>query len=76
MANGGTLFFDEIGNIPLKMQMDLLRVIETKQFTLLGSNKVMNVDFRVIAATNTELEKAVADKSFRRTSTIGSMCFP
>ena len=66
MANGGTLFFDEIGNIPLKMQMDLLRVIETKQFTLLGSNKVMNVDFRVIAATNTELEKAVADKSFRR----------
>ena len=65
MASGGTIFFDEIGNIPLKMQMDLLRVIETKQFTLLGSNKVMNVDFRVIAATNTELEKAVADKSFR-----------
>ncbi len=65
MANGGTVFFDEIGNIPLKMQMDLLRVIETKQFALLGSNKVMSVDFRVIAATNTDLEKAVADKSFR-----------
>ncbi len=65
MANGGTVFFDEIGNIPLKMQMDLLRVIETKQFTPLGSNKVIHVDFRVIAATNTDLEKAVEEKNFR-----------
>lgn len=65
MANGGTIFFDEVGNIPLKMQMDLLRVIETKQFTPLGSNKIINVDFRVIAATNTDLEKAVAEKRFR-----------
>jgi DNA-binding NtrC family response regulator len=65
MANGGTIFFDEIGNITIKMQMDLLRVIETKQFTPLGSNKVVNVDFRVIAATNTDLEKEVAEKNFR-----------
>jgi DNA-binding NtrC family response regulator len=65
MANGGTLFFDEIGNISTKMQMDLLRVIETKQFTPLGSNKLLNVDFRVIAATNTDLEKEVAEKNFR-----------
>ena len=65
MANGGTIFFDEIGNIPFKMQMDLLRVIETKQFTPLGSNKIVNVDFRVIAATNTDLEKEVAEKNFR-----------
>ncbi len=65
MANGGTIFFDEIGNIPLKMQMDLLRVIETKQFSPLGSNKIINVDFRVIAATNTDLEKEVAEKNFR-----------
>jgi DNA-binding NtrC family response regulator len=65
MANGGTIFFDEIGNITAKMQMDLLRVIETKQFTPLGSNKVINVDFRVIAATNTNLEKEVAEKKFR-----------
>ncbi len=65
MANGGTIFFDEVGNIPLKMQMDLLRVIETKQFTPLGSNKVINVDFRVIAATNTDLEKAVSEGRFR-----------
>jgi DNA-binding NtrC family response regulator len=65
MANGGTVFFDEIGNITMKMQMDLLRVIETKQFTPLGSNKEVNVDFRIIAATNTDLEKKVADKEFR-----------
>lgn len=65
MANGGTVFFDEIGNISIKMQMDLLRVIETKQFTPLGSNKVVHVDFRVIAATNTDLEKEVAEKRFR-----------
>jgi DNA-binding NtrC family response regulator len=65
MANGGTLFFDEIGNIAMKMQMDLLRVIETKQFTPLGSNKAVNVDFRVIAATNTDLEKRVAEGEFR-----------
>jgi len=65
MANGGTLFFDEIGNIAAKMQMDLLRVIETKQFTPLGSNKVVNVDFRIIAATNSDLEKKVAEKDFR-----------
>lgn len=65
MANGGTVFFDEIGNIAAKMQMDLLRVIETKQFTPLGSNKVVNVDFRIIAATNSDLEKKVAEKEFR-----------
>jgi DNA-binding NtrC family response regulator len=65
MANGGTIFFDEIGNITPKMQMDLLRVIETKQFTPLGSNKVVNVDFRIIAATNSDLEKKVAEEDFR-----------
>ena len=65
MANGGSLFFDEIGNIGIKMQMDLLRVIETKQFTPLGSNKVVDVDFRIIAATNSDLEKKVAEKDFR-----------
>ncbi|HMK50946.1 MAG TPA: sigma-54 dependent transcriptional regulator [Thermodesulfobacteriota bacterium] len=65
MANGGTLFFDEIGNITTKMQMDLLRVIETKQFTPLGSNKFVNVDFRIITATNSDLERKVAEKDFR-----------
>jgi DNA-binding NtrC family response regulator len=65
LADGGTLFLDEIGNIDLKAQMDLLRVIETKQFTRVGGTNMIKVDFRVICATNRDLEKAVADGSFR-----------
>lgn len=65
MADGGTLFLDEIGNIGIKTQMDLLRVLETKQFTRLGGNQVIAVDFRVICATNQNLEKSVEEGSFR-----------
>ncbi len=65
MADKGTLFLDEIGNIGEKMQMDLLRVIETKKFTRLGGDKTIDVDFRVISATNKDLEKAIKDESFR-----------
>jgi DNA-binding NtrC family response regulator len=65
LADGGTLFLDEVGNIDMKTQMDLLRVIETKQFTRVGGNEMIKVDFRVICATNKDLEKAVADGSFR-----------
>ncbi|HCA79947.1 MAG TPA: Fis family transcriptional regulator [Bacteroidetes bacterium] len=65
LADGGTLFLDEVGNIDVKTQMDLLRVIETKQFTRVGGNDIIKVDFRVICATNKDLEKAVADGSFR-----------
>jgi len=65
MADGGTIFLDEIGNIGEKMQMDLLRVIETRQFTRLGGNKVVNVDFRTICATNKDLENAVQEGNFR-----------
>jgi transcriptional regulator with PAS, ATPase and Fis domain len=64
-ADKGTIFFDEIGNISLKMQMDLLRVIETKQFNRVGSDKPINVDFRVISATNRNLEEAIASGEFR-----------
>lgn len=64
-ANNGTVFFDEIGNINMKMQMDLLRVLETKHFSRLGSEKQIEVDFRVISATNRDLEKAVAEGHFR-----------
>jgi DNA-binding NtrC family response regulator len=64
-ANKGTLFFDEIGNISMKMQMDLLRVLETKHFTRLGSDKPIEVDFRVISATNRDLEKALNEGHFR-----------
>ncbi len=65
MADKGTLFLDEIGNISGKMQMDLLRVIETRKFTRLGGDKTIDVDFRVISATNKDLEKAIKDESFR-----------
>jgi len=65
MADKGTLFLDEIGNITEKMQMDLLRVIETKKFTRLGGDKTIDCDFRVISATNKDLERAIKEGSFR-----------
>jgi DNA-binding NtrC family response regulator len=65
LADGGTLFLDEIGNIDMKTQMDLLRVLETKQFTRVGGNHVIAVDFRVVCATNRDLESAVAAGQFR-----------
>jgi DNA-binding NtrC family response regulator len=65
LADGGTLFLDEIGNISMKTQMDLLRVIETKQFTRVGGNEIIKVDFRVICATNKDLERSIADGTFR-----------
>ncbi len=65
LADGGTLFLDEIGNIDRKTQMDLLRVIETKQFTRVGGNEIIKVDFRIISATNRNLEEAVKEGSFR-----------
>ena len=64
-ANNGTIFFDEIGNISMKMQMDLLRVLDTKHFSRLGSEKAIEVDFRVINATNRDLENAVNEGHFR-----------
>jgi len=65
MADKGTIFLDEIGNIGMKMQMDLLRVIETRQFCRLGGDKTINVDFRIICATNKDLEAAVRSGTFR-----------
>lgn len=65
LADGGTLFLDEIGNIDKKTQMDLLRVIETKQFTRVGGNEVIKVDFRIISATNRDLEQGVKEGMFR-----------
>jgi DNA-binding NtrC family response regulator len=65
MADGGTLFLDEVGSISLKTQVDLLRVLESHEFTRVGGSKPIKVDFRVICATNEDLEKAVADGRFR-----------
>jgi DNA-binding NtrC family response regulator len=65
LADQGTLFLDEIGNIDMKTQMDLLRVIETKQFTRVGANEIIKVDFRIICATNKDLEQAMNEGTFR-----------
>jgi DNA-binding NtrC family response regulator len=65
MANGGTIFLDEVGNIDPKAQTDLLRVSETKQFTRVGGDEIIKVDFRLICATNRDLELAVKEGKFR-----------
>lgn len=65
MADQGTVFLDEIGNIDAKTQSDLLRVIETKQFFRVGGSEIVKVDFRLICATNRNLELAVEKGDFR-----------
>jgi DNA-binding NtrC family response regulator len=65
MADGGTIFLDEVGSVSAKMQVELLRVIETKQFSRVGGNQVIKSDFRVIAATNEQLEDLVKAGKFR-----------
>ena len=65
LADGGTVFLDEVGNIDPKTQTDLLRVIETKQFTRVGGDETIHVDFRLICATNRDLELAVKQGTFR-----------
>ncbi|MFN7685954.1 MAG: sigma-54 interaction domain-containing protein, partial [Oligoflexia bacterium] len=64
-AHGGTIFLDEVGELPLQMQSKLLRVLQTRQFEAVGSNKTIDVDVRIIAATNRDLEDAVQKREFR-----------
>jgi len=66
MACGGTLFLDEVGEISLRMQIDLLQLLEEKIFYRVGGTQSIEADFRVIAATNRELEQAIKDKHFRQ----------
>ena len=65
MAHGGTLFLDEIGEISMRMQIDLLRVLEDRIFYRVGGTQPMEADFRVIAATNRDLHEAIKDGIFR-----------
>jgi len=65
MADGGTIFLDEIATISPKMQIELLRVLETKSFVRVGGNKEITSDFRVICATNRDLQSMVKSGTFR-----------
>lgn len=65
LADGGTIFLDEIGEMPLSLQVKLLRVIQFREFEKVGSNETKTVDVRIIAATNRNLEEMVKEGSFR-----------
>jgi PAS domain S-box-containing protein len=66
LAHGGTVFLDEIGDLPLDMQPKLLRVLEEKEVERVGGTSLIRVDFRLIAASNQPLESMLADRSFRQ----------
>jgi formate hydrogenlyase transcriptional activator len=65
VANGGTIFLDEIGEIPLELQTKLLRVLQEREFERLGSSHTLRTDARLIAATNRDLETMVSEQKFR-----------
>ena len=65
LAHHGTLFLDEVGDIPLELQPKLLRVLQEKEFERLGSTRTLHVDVRVVAATNRDLTQMVEDRLFR-----------
>ncbi|MGI9429834.1 MAG: sigma-54-dependent transcriptional regulator [Bythopirellula sp.] len=64
-ANGGTLFLDEVGDMPLPTQIKLLRVLENNEITRVGSNETIEVNVRILSATNRDLEDAIAAGTFR-----------
>ncbi|HWT88529.1 MAG TPA: sigma 54-interacting transcriptional regulator, partial [Candidatus Angelobacter sp.] len=65
LADTGSIFLDEVGDLPLELQPKLLRVLQEQEFERLGSNRTQSVDVRVVAATNTDLSRLVAEKAFR-----------
>jgi formate hydrogenlyase transcriptional activator len=65
LADGGTLFLDEIGEIPLELQPKLLRVLQEQEFERLGGTRTLRVNVRLVAATNRDLPRMVADRQFR-----------
>nr|MBX2875631.1 sigma 54-interacting transcriptional regulator [Saprospiraceae bacterium] len=65
LADQGTIFLDEVGELPIELQSKLLRVLQEREFERLGGNKVIRTDIRIITATNRNLEKAVKERTFR-----------
>ena len=65
VANGGTIFLDEVGELPLSTQVRLLRVLESGEFMKVGSSETQRIDVRVVAATNVDLQKAIQKAKFR-----------
>src|SRR5580693_9364587 len=65
VADRGTLFLDEIGDLPLELQPKLLRALQEKQFERLGGSRTLQIDVRIIAATNQDLEQMVRERRFR-----------
>ena len=65
LANGGTLFLDEIGDMPYELQVTLLRILQTKQVVRIGGKEAIQLDVRIIAATNRNLKKCIEEKNFR-----------
>lgn len=65
LANNGTIFLDEIGDLPLKLQVKLLRILQEKEFERVGGNTTIKINVRIITATNRDLENEVSEKHFR-----------
>ncbi|HXD92111.1 MAG TPA: sigma-54 dependent transcriptional regulator, partial [Bacteroidia bacterium] len=65
VADGGTIFLDEVGELPLATQARLLRILETKEYIRVGSSKVQKTDVRIVAATNVNLQQAIEKSKFR-----------